>query len=254
MWRMAVIVPACNESALLPACLAALRVAVAGVTPVPVRLIVVADACTDDTEAVARAGGAEVVTIQERNVGRARGAGVAYAMSAGTETLWLATTDADSRVPPEWLRRQWEHAVGGTDLVAGTVEVDDWSRWPAPLPALYERRYLSRHDHVHGANLGFSAAAYAMAGGFPGFSFDEDQELVFRVRAAGGTVVTDSRSPVRTSARIDGRAPRGFAAHLRGLATGTSGTCDISDTSDIPDMEGPGDVSVAGPAPSAVPR
>jgi hypothetical protein len=31
-------------------------------------------------------------------------------------------------------------------------------------------------------------------------------------------VVTDARCPVRTSARPDGRAPHGFAAHLLALA------------------------------------
>ncbi|GAA0575856.1 glycosyltransferase [Paractinoplanes ferrugineus] len=224
MHRVAVVVPAHDESALLPACLAALRVAAAGVAPVPVRVIVVADACTDDTERLARAGGADVVTIGAGNVGRARAAGVAYAMSADAGALWLATTDADSRVPPEWLRWQARHAERGADLVAGTVEVDDWSQWAGPMPARYERRYLElvaglRHGHIHGANLGFRASAYAAAGGFPGLAHDEDRELVARFHAAGATVVTDTGCPVRTSARPDGRAPLGFSAHLLSLAT-----------------------------------
>ena len=50
-----VVVPAHDEEALLPACLAALRRA-AGALHVPVHLLVVADACTDGTAAVARAG------------------------------------------------------------------------------------------------------------------------------------------------------------------------------------------------------
>ena len=66
-----VVVPAHNEEELLPACLAALREA-AGVAGVPVRLLVVADACTDATAAVAAAGGAEVIRIRARNVGAAR--------------------------------------------------------------------------------------------------------------------------------------------------------------------------------------
>ncbi|MFD0523474.1 glycosyltransferase [Paractinoplanes durhamensis] len=162
-----------------------------------------------------------MLTIEERNVGRARAAGIARAIGAGA--LWLATTDADSRVPPHWLRWQLDHARGGADLVAGTVEVGDWSGWAGPLPSRYERRYRglvagARHGHIHGANLGFSAFAYAAAGGFPELRHDEDRGLVARVRATGGRVVTDAGCPVRTSARPDGRAPNGFAAHLLALA------------------------------------
>jgi glycosyltransferase involved in cell wall biosynthesis len=222
---VAVVVPAHDEEALLPGCLAALRRAAARIAPVPVRLIVVADACSDDTAALAIAGGAEVVPVDERNVGAARTAGVDFGLRAGAAELWLASTDADSKVPPDWLRWQLGHAVTGADLVAGTVEVADWSGWPAPLPSRYRRRYRAavagwRHGHVHGANLGFSAAAYLAAGGFPALTHDEDRALVARVRAAGGRVVTDARCPVWTSARADGRAPHGFAAHLMSLAGG----------------------------------
>jgi glycosyltransferase involved in cell wall biosynthesis len=220
--RIAVVVPAHDESILLPACLSALRVAAARVAPVPVRLIVVADACTDGTAALARAGGADVLTIDTRNVGRARAAGVGYAMR-DDGPLWVATTDADSRVPADWLRWQLGHAANGAALLAGTVEVDDWSAWPDPLPARYRHRYDrlvtgARHGHVHGANLGFDAAAYRAAGGFPALPSDEDRALVARIGATGGRVVTDAGCPVRTSARPAGRAPRGFAAHLRALA------------------------------------
>jgi glycosyltransferase involved in cell wall biosynthesis len=217
------VVPAHNERDLLPGCLAALRAAADRIAPIPVRLIVVADACTDDTASRATAGGAEVVRIDARNVGRARAAGVELAASGEAGTLWLATTDADSRVPPDWLRWQLGHAREGAGLLAGTVEVEDWSDWPDPLPASYRRRYReqvagARHSHIHGANLGFSATAYAAAGGFPGLSHDEDRALVARVRATGARVVTDAGCPVRTSARPDGRAPHGFAAHLLSLA------------------------------------
>ncbi|WP_436535302.1 glycosyltransferase [Actinoplanes sp. HUAS TT8] len=231
-----VVVPAHDERARLPACLAALRAAAARV-PVPVRLVVVADACSDDTAALAVAGGAEVVTCTERNVGRARAAGVAHALSeAGLPSgpsrapglvpaagdLWIANTDADSRVPRDWLRWQLAHACNGADLLAGTVRVDDWSGWPDPLPTEYERRYAARvaghrHGHVHGANLGVRATAYLAAGGFPPIACDEDRALVAAVRATGGRVVADSRCPVRTSARPDGRAPGGFSGHLKNI-------------------------------------
>ncbi len=66
-----VVVPAHDEETLLPACLAALRDA-ASALRLPVHVVVVADACTDQTAAVARATGARVIGIRARRVGAAR--------------------------------------------------------------------------------------------------------------------------------------------------------------------------------------
>jgi glycosyltransferase involved in cell wall biosynthesis len=220
--RIAVVVPAHDEQDLLPACLAALTVAADRVAPVPVEIVVVADACGDDTVLCAAAVDAQVLTVDYRNVGRARAAGMTHALRAGADGLWLATTDADSRVDPAWLCWQWEAARAGADLLVGTVTVDDWTPWPEQLRAAYETGYDQAvtgvgHSHVHGANLGCSAAAYQAAGGFPAVPYDEDRALISRFRSTGARVVADSRCPVTTSARPVARAPLGFAAHLAGL-------------------------------------
>ena len=70
-----VIVPAHNEQDLLPSCLASLRRAARAVRGVPVHLVVVADACRDETAQVARRGGASVVGIGASSAGQARAAG-----------------------------------------------------------------------------------------------------------------------------------------------------------------------------------
>src|SRR4029077_14222188 len=117
-----VVVPAHNEEALLPACLAALR-RTASVLRVPVHLLVVADSCSDRTAAVARAGNAKVISLQARRVGAARAAGMRelLRLTSGLDpsAVWLATTDADTVVPPEWLPRQLEYANAGWDVVLG---------------------------------------------------------------------------------------------------------------------------------------
>jgi SAM-dependent methyltransferase len=46
---------------------------------------------------------------------------------SGPAAIWLATTDADTVVPPGWLRRQLSYAGRGWDVVLGTVEVADWA-------------------------------------------------------------------------------------------------------------------------------
>lgn len=216
--RYAVVVPAHNEQDLLPGCLAALR---AGELA-PTELIVVADACTDHTARLAAEAGAEVVTVTAGNVGRARAAGMAHALRHGSEGLWLATTDADSRVPPGWLSWHARHSARGTEMLVGTVEVGDWSPWPEAVRYAYERRYRSTPDHVHGANLGCAGAAYRGLGGFADIDHDEDLDLVDRATRAGLRVVHDPGCPVVTSARRTARAPAGFATHLAAVAAEVS--------------------------------
>jgi glycosyltransferase involved in cell wall biosynthesis len=181
-------------------------------------VIVVADACTDETVTLASAAGATVVPVAARNVGRARAAGMRHALRSGPDGLWLATTDADSVVPPNWLRWHLAWAQRGADLLAGTVTVDDWSAWPPDLPFRYELGYRSVALHAHGANMGIAADAYRLAGGFPSVRHSEDVALLTRVRQKRGHIVADASCPVVTSARPQSRAPHGFAAHLAALA------------------------------------
>ncbi|MBB2947189.1 glycosyltransferase involved in cell wall biosynthesis [Actinoplanes lutulentus] len=223
MTRIAVVVPAHDEAASITACLHSIATAALAVAPVPVEIIVVADACADDTAAFARDAGATVLTTTARNVGRARAAGMRHALRHGPDGLWLATTDADSRVPPGWLTWQLRHADAGAGLLAGTVVVHDWQGWPADLQAAYDTGYHdavrgTAHDHAHGANLGISADAYQSAGGFRPLPHSEDRDLIDRMSHRGARVVTDTSCPVITSSRRLGRAPHGFAAHLITLA------------------------------------
>jgi hypothetical protein len=109
-------------------------------------------------------------------------------------------------------------------VLAGTVAVGDWQGWPESVRAEYDVRYeaamtATGHRHVHGANLGCDAAAYAQLGGFADLDHDEDRDLVARAHVAGKRVVYDRGSPVVTSSRPAARAPHGFAGYLTGLAT-----------------------------------
>ncbi len=217
------VVPAHDEQRLLPACLAALRVAAAhpALRHLAVHLVPVLDACSDDSGAVAP--GALEVTA--RNVGVARAAGFAEVLRAEAgrppEQLWLATTDADSTVPADWLVEQLRLAGRGADAVAGTVRVDDWSEQPAQVQRRFAGTYGAPgadHLHVHGANLGLSAQAYVDAGGIAPLALAEDRALVDTLHARGLRVVATGRIPVTTSGRRESRTAGGFADHLRGLA------------------------------------
>lgn len=218
----AVIVPAHNEEALLPACLAALRRATATLGATPVHTVVVADACTDGTVRLAWEAGARVVEISARNVGAARAAGMREALRTFPRVdpahVWLATTDADSVVPPCWLSRQIQYASHGWDAILGTVTVTDWAGRPAELAAAYAAHYLhgtASHQHVHGANLGVRGSAYLAADGFQPLRSGEDHALLEALGVAGRAVLPVTDIVVETSARRLARAPRGFS-HLLG--------------------------------------
>jgi len=220
--RIGVVVPVHNEEVLVGRCLSGIAEAVAR-SPLPVSVTVVLDRCTDQTERIANEfGGIELEIVHSRRpgVGAARSAGVqALLESNGPGQLWLATTDADSVVPPHWLVAQLAHAHDGADVVVGTVAVDDWSE---QLPAVQTHylagyRAITGHRHMHGANLSFRASSYLAAGGFDSREYDEDVELIRRFEQADQCLIWAADLPVTTSARRVGRAPHGFADHLISL-------------------------------------
>lgn len=211
-----VVVPAHNEVSALPRCLSAIRKAAADVA-VPTSVVVVLDACDDDSHSLAGRYGPDVhfLPIEARNVGAARAAGFRHARTAlgqAGHRTWYATTDADTQVGSDWLLRQLDaHA----DVVLGVVRVGQWRHHSEAVADLYEARYeASRHGHIHGANMGFSADAYWRVGGFTALASGEDVELVKRFEAAGCRIAWDDELSVTTSDRRNGRAPGGFADHL----------------------------------------
>jgi glycosyltransferase involved in cell wall biosynthesis len=213
-----VLVPAHNEAELLGACLASLQQAALHpeLQEEAVCILVVLDACTDGSDAVAHACGVAVLRVDERNVGHARRVGAAYLLELGVR--WLACTDADSSVDRDWLVRQ---LAFGAEAVCGTVRVADWSPRAEQVRLAYDGHYQSseNHRHIHGANLGVCARAYQRAGGFRPLAADEDVHLVRDLERSGARIVWTHQTCVTTSARRDCRARHGFGEFLDGLAT-----------------------------------
>ncbi|MET9533264.1 MULTISPECIES: glycosyltransferase [unclassified Streptomyces] len=228
----AVIIPAHNEAATLPATLRSLRAAAAhrAVSGIPLVTVVAADACTDGTAAVARRMGARVVELARRNVGMARAAAAAEALQQlrpYEPGLWIATTDADTVVPADWLAHQLHHAAEGWECLVGTVRLTPHPLLHPAVLAKHNARYFAgrpdgsvlwTHPHIHGANLGVTAAAYRAAGGFPPLVHSEDRALVTALQRQHRRILRTDRCPVLTSSRPDHRAPHGLGATLNVLA------------------------------------
>lgn len=221
--KVVVVLPAHNEIEHLPRCLRALATAGLCVT-VPVLTVVVLDATDDGSDRLVGQFGPDVhfVTVDAGNVGAARAAGFVYARTECANVdparTWYATTDADSVVPADWLMRMTE---SNADMVLGVVRVANWKHHSASVIRRYLRAYHSKgrsHNHIHGANMGFRGDAYWAVDGFRALPTGEDVELVDRFEAAGMRIHRDATLSVATSDRRDGRAPGGFAHHLRELS------------------------------------
>lgn len=210
---LAVIVPANNEEDTIGPCLSSLGLAACwpALRGETVLLIVVLDACTDATAGIATAAGAQLVTVEARNVGVARAEGAKMALSLGAR--WLAFTDADTLVAPDWLHVQMSLC---SDAVCGTVGVSDWGAYGESMRRHFDATYTDAdgHQHIHGANLGVSAQAYRRAGGFEPLASSEDVALVRALQAVGARIAWSAAPRVVTSARREFRAQGGFGATL----------------------------------------
>ena len=228
-----VVVPAHDEERLLPGCMASLQRAARhpALARICVRIAVVLDRCADRSgELVSPLLRTSDLLLEQRdgNVGVARrlGVGSLLASEAGRPgaTVWIATTDADSRVPQDWLARQLALAEAGADAVAGTIAVADWREQPRSTRDRFLARYADdvrpgAHGHVHGANLGVRGSAYEAVGGLSGLPLAEDHALVEALETRGARVVRPPSLRVVTSGRRESRAPGGFSDHLRALAS-----------------------------------
>jgi hypothetical protein len=214
-----VLIPAHDEEMLIGRCLESVAVAARhrGLGGEPVLVVVALDRCRDGIARVAAAYGVHTMALRHGNVGCARHLAAQSAIAHGAR--WLACTDADSTVPPDWLCGQ---LACGADVFCGMVRVDDWQAYPAWVADHYRSLHPCRdgHPHVHGANLGLDAAWYARCGGFPALPAHEDVSLVQALEVAGARIARRAAPVVTTSARPCARAPDGFAGYLRRVAGG----------------------------------
>lgn len=231
-----VVVPARDEQQTIARCLRAL--AEQTVTAAAFETIVVADACHDRTEQVARETarrfGLSMTVLHGPGAGSgpARRLGMDAAArrlrSLGLPRGLIATTDADSVPAPDWLERQLDHLADGAEVVAGLIELDADSAAALPAAVLARRRRTARrrlaavaatepnagHHHFAGASLGVTADTYLRVGGLESQRSLEDEAFADSLRAHGVPIVRAADVRVRTAARTDGRAAHGLSVDL----------------------------------------
>lgn len=242
-----VCVPARDEEDDLPKLLAAL----AKQGEDGLRVVVLANNCTDRTAEVARRFGEREPRLRLRvrelawpedaaHAGRARRtameAGAAWLREEGVDGL-LLSTDADALPPPHWVRAIRRGFQAGAEVVGGELRLAEDPQNPIPrwLWEAHDRvaAYWSavrnlgdaidplpydpppRHGDHTGASLAITLAAYEAAGGVPALPSSEDVALVQAVERNGGRVRHPPDVWVEVSAREQGRAQGGMADELR---------------------------------------
>lgn len=244
-----VCVPARDEVQRLPLLLRSLALQEGLPAGTPPRVVVVANNCRDGTGDAVRAFVSEagstlalrLIEIElapaEAHVGTARraalDAGAEWLAASGAPDGVLLTTDADARLPPDWIAAnlaalQEAEIVGGRLVIDGETAADPAradltariERYWSGVRALEDRFDPSPHDppprhgdHT-GASLALRASLYRAIGGLPPLPKGEDNALVARVLEAGGRLRHCPRVRVHVSDRIAGRAEGGMAVEM----------------------------------------
>lgn len=234
--RLGVIIPAHNEEDDILGCLESLQrshsYAVERGINCRFRVVVVADACTDATAGIvedfaARHRNVFVLATSFQSVGRARDFGWRHFMRTEESTtgedsdsawVWVAFTDADSRVPEHWITTHLELAARGVDCLVGTVAPRPETA-TAELVATWHANHelLENHPYIFGANMGLRASALEAIGGVPPLECGEDEAIVDAVLREGGRIRRTDDCRVLTSAHLSGRVNGGFSSYLRQL-------------------------------------
>jgi hypothetical protein len=252
-----VTLPVRNEEATIVPCLDALANMTRGTVDLQ-EVILVLNGCTDETARVARRwgkGGRLPLTIVEvalpgsmNHAGGARACALTLALDAlDRPDAIILTTDADSRVAPDWLLRAVTALDAGADVVAGEIGIDgacaDWTaalRWRHGLENDYgalldeidaicdplPHNPWPRHRRSSGAALAFRASALRRLPDLPAPACGEDRALVEACLAQDMRVRNDPRFRVQTSSRLVGRAHGGMADTLRRRSESITLPCD----------------------------
>jgi len=224
-WHVSVLIPARDEEDLLPRCLQSVLVArEALLDKATCDIVVSVDRSVDGTFALAQnilGDAGTVIRTDAGIVGVARAAAARVALQRRRQTtsrIWLANTDADCWVPPNWLTAQLALAESGAQAIAGIVDVDSFDEHDAGVAERFRSTYIlhpnGTHPHVHGANLGVRADAYLSVGGWASLTSAEDHDLWTRLAKTSARRLSPSHLQVLTSGRRIGRAPLGFAGAL----------------------------------------
>ncbi|MCE5258315.1 MAG: glycosyltransferase [Chloroflexi bacterium] len=194
--EISVIVPAYNEAGCIADCISALLEQ--DMPPNSYEVIVVDNHSTDKTAEIAAAFAGIVVVseAQQQGIPSARMAGIAAARGR-----IIATTDADTIVPRNWLSSMLG-CYADTDVVAvgGTASFRSAPRWLNILNKS-RNRSLKTTKSLLGFNMSFRKSAYTACGGYRSEINVNEDFYISRQLARIGKILILEDIPVITSRR-----------------------------------------------------
>ncbi len=227
---ISIVIPAYNEERYLSKTLSS----IARLHRQPDEVIVVDNSSTDATARIAQQFGAKVIRVPRKNVGLARQRG----LEAATGDI-VASTDADTIVPPLWLTTI-EEALTKPGIVAtfGHYVVADgklpyrlWVNYC--MPVLF---WLMAPWGLYlpgGQNIAFWRKKALAVGGFPiDFQGGEDYEIMHRLSTTGKIIYRVDNIVVSSGRRGNEGftfIPRVVKGHLRYFFTGKADSFSFPD-------------------------
>jgi hypothetical protein len=260
-----VAIPTKDEAERLPGCLNALAhqrdSSGRSLLPGAFGVVIFANNCSDESAELARSMASGLpfpIRVCEASLlGSFAHAGGARRAAMDIADAWLSerskrdgvilTTDADSRVSPDWIANNLAAIDAGADAVLGRIVLDDeGERLPA---SLHERGALEdayetllteiaalldpvdcnpwpHHATISGATIAVRRETYRRVGGLPCVPLGEDKALVAKLRQYDARIRFCPRIEVTTSGRVIGRAPGGVADTLRLRSEAPDAFCD----------------------------
>jgi len=215
--KATVVIPTLNEAENLRECLGALS----RQTLEDFEVIVVDGGSSDGTVEVAEGFGARVITLRERGIARARQAGFEAAKAE-----FIASTDADTVPPPDWLERILSpfsdpRVVGVYGTTSHQGKKDLWAgvfRW-------WQRLFHALGIPIFlGPNFAVRKEAFLEVGGFreptgsfpTGYPEADDLLIGLKLSRVGRVVfIPDLRVPTSARRVVPRRLPRELFLYVR---------------------------------------